>query len=46
MTPRLRAAVDALREGRAVLLLDAQDRENEGDLVIAAEKIDTASMNF
>lgn len=46
MTPSMRAAVDAVREGKAILLLDAQDRENEGDLVIAGEKIDTESMNF
>ncbi|NUO89994.1 MAG: 3,4-dihydroxy-2-butanone-4-phosphate synthase [Dermatophilaceae bacterium] len=31
------AALDALREGRPVLVLDSEDRENEGDLVLAAE---------
>jgi len=46
MTPSMRKAVDALRLGQPVLLLDAQDRENEGDLVVAAEKIDALSMNF
>jgi 3,4-dihydroxy 2-butanone 4-phosphate synthase/GTP cyclohydrolase II len=29
-------ALDALREGRPVLVLDSEDRENEGDLVLAA----------
>ncbi|MBF6606112.1 MAG: GTP cyclohydrolase II [Chloroflexi bacterium] len=31
------AALDALRAGRPVLVLDDEDRENEGDLVLAAE---------
>lgn len=42
----LRAAVEALHHGKAILLLDANDRENEGDLIVAAEKITAASMNF
>ncbi len=42
----LRTAVEALHRGQAVLLLDANDRENEGDLIIAAEKITSSSMNF
>ncbi|HET9644111.1 MAG TPA: 3,4-dihydroxy-2-butanone-4-phosphate synthase [Burkholderiaceae bacterium] len=36
---RLRQALHALREGRAVVLLDDDDRENEADLIVAAEKI-------
>ncbi|NUR81123.1 MAG: bifunctional 3,4-dihydroxy-2-butanone-4-phosphate synthase/GTP cyclohydrolase II, partial [Dermatophilaceae bacterium] len=31
------AALEALRAGRPVLVLDSEDRENEGDLVLAAE---------
>ena len=31
-------AVDAIREGRMVIVVDDEDRENEGDLTIAAEK--------
>ena len=46
MTPSMRTAVDAVREGKAIVLLDAHDRENEGDLVVAGEKINTSSMNF
>lgn len=32
-------ALTALREGRVVIVVDAQERENEGDFVVAAEKI-------
>jgi 3,4-dihydroxy 2-butanone 4-phosphate synthase len=39
MPPRLRIALDAIRHGRAVVLLDDDDRENEGDLIVAAERI-------
>lgn len=42
----MRAAISALYEGKPILLLDAHDRENEGDLIIAAEKITAQSMNF
>jgi 3,4-dihydroxy 2-butanone 4-phosphate synthase len=36
---RLDQAIRAFREGRAVVLQDDPDRENEGDLIIAAEMI-------
>jgi len=39
-------AVEDLRAGRMVILADDEDRENEGDLVIAAEKITTDGVNF
>jgi 3,4-dihydroxy 2-butanone 4-phosphate synthase/GTP cyclohydrolase II len=38
--------LDELRAGRMIILVDDPDRENEGDLVIAAEKITTEAMNF
>jgi len=41
---RLAAALDAMREGRPVILMDDLDRENEADLIIAAEKITPATM--
>lgn len=41
---RIAAALDALRQGRAVALLDDDDRENEADLIFAAEKLDVAGM--
>ena len=35
-----------LRAGRIVLILDDEDRENEGDLTIAAEKVSPEIVNF
>ena len=39
-------AVDAIREGRMVIVVDDEDRENEGDLTIAAEKTTPEMINF
>ncbi|MBI4715996.1 MAG: bifunctional 3,4-dihydroxy-2-butanone-4-phosphate synthase/GTP cyclohydrolase II [Nitrospirae bacterium] len=39
-------AVEEIRQGRMVILVDDEDRENEGDLVIAAEKITPEVINF
>ncbi len=39
-------AVEALREGRFVVVVDDEDRENEGDLVLAAEKVTPHAINF
>jgi 3,4-dihydroxy 2-butanone 4-phosphate synthase/GTP cyclohydrolase II len=39
-------AIDAIREGRMIIVVDDEDRENEGDLTIAAEKITPAAINF
>ena len=36
---RVEAALAALRAGRGVLVADDEDRENEGDLIFAAESI-------
>jgi len=44
LPPRLRMALDALRHGRAVILTDDEDRENEGDLIVAAERITVPMM--
>lgn len=44
MPPRLRIAVDAIRHGRAVVLLDDDDRENEGDLIVAADRLTVPMM--
>ena len=40
------AALQALRVGRFVIVVDDEDRENEGDLVIAAEFATPAAINF
>lgn len=39
-------AFEDLREGRFVILVDDEDRENEGDLVMAAQKISPEAINF
>ncbi|MFN4243979.1 MAG: GTP cyclohydrolase II [Tepidisphaerales bacterium] len=38
--------LDELRAGRMIVLVDDEDRENEGDLVIAGEKCTPAAINF
>ncbi len=37
-------ALDALREGRGVMVLDDEDRENEGDMIFAAETMTVEQM--
>ncbi len=39
-------AIQDIRQGRMVILVDDEDRENEGDLVIAAEKVTPEAINF
>ena len=39
-------AVEAIRAGRIVVVVDAEDRENEGDFVCAAEKATPEAVNF
>ncbi|MDQ3258489.1 MAG: 3,4-dihydroxy-2-butanone-4-phosphate synthase, partial [Acidobacteriota bacterium] len=39
------AAID-IRDGRMVIVVDDEDRENEGDLVCAAEKVTPDVINF
>ncbi len=43
---RIEDAVDAFRDGRMVIVVDDEDRENEGDLTIAAEKVTPEAINF
>ncbi|WP_409310522.1 3,4-dihydroxy-2-butanone-4-phosphate synthase [Pectobacterium sp. B1J-3] len=43
-TERVERALDALRQGRGVLVLDDEDRENEGDLIFAAENMTVEQM--
>jgi 3,4-dihydroxy 2-butanone 4-phosphate synthase/GTP cyclohydrolase II len=39
-------AVEEIRQGRMIVLVDDEDRENEGDLTLAAEKITPEAINF
>ncbi|QSX30220.1 3,4-dihydroxy-2-butanone-4-phosphate synthase [Shewanella cyperi] len=41
---RVEAALDALRRGQGVLLVDDEDRENEGDLIFAAQSLTVPQM--
>jgi 3,4-dihydroxy 2-butanone 4-phosphate synthase/GTP cyclohydrolase II len=38
--------IDDIRQGKMVILMDDEDRENEGDLVIAAERVRAQDINF
>ncbi|WP_255218911.1 3,4-dihydroxy-2-butanone-4-phosphate synthase [Paraburkholderia kururiensis] len=42
--PRIAAALQAMRDGRPVVLQDDDDRENEADLVVAAERLSVETM--
>ena len=39
-------AAEEIRQGRMIVLVDDEDRENEGDLTMAAEKITPEAINF
>ena len=39
-------AIEDFREGKMVIVVDDEDRENEGDLIVAAEKITPEQVNF
>ena len=43
-TERVENAIEALRQGKGILVLDDEDRENEGDLVFAAETMTAEQM--
>ena len=43
---RVTRAMHALQKGLPIILVDDENRENEGDLIVAAEKITADSMNF
>lgn len=40
------AALDELRASRMIVIVDDEDRENEGDLMLAAEKVTPEAINF
>ena len=42
----IEAALDDIRAGRMVILVDDENRENEGDLVLASEKVTPEAINF
>ncbi len=42
----IETAIKEIQQGRMVILVDDEDRENEGDLVMAAEKVTPEAINF
>lgn len=46
MISKIEDALDDLRAGRIIIVVDDEDRENEGDFVIAAEKVTPEIVNF
>ena len=51
MTPKapftdVPTALEEIRAGRMIVVVDDEDRENEGDLTMAAEKITPDAINF
>jgi 3,4-dihydroxy 2-butanone 4-phosphate synthase / GTP cyclohydrolase II len=43
---KVERAIEEIRAGRMVILVDDEDRENEGDLVMAADKVTSDAINF
>ncbi len=39
-------AIEDIKNGKIIIVVDDEDRENEGDLIMAAEKVTTETMNF
>jgi 3,4-dihydroxy 2-butanone 4-phosphate synthase/GTP cyclohydrolase II len=46
MMSRIEGALEDIRRGKMVILVDDEDRENEGDLTMAAEKVTPEAVNF
>jgi len=46
MFATIEEAIEDIREGRMVIIVDDEDRENEGDLTLAAEKVTPEAINF
>ena len=46
MVANIESVIEDIKEGRMVILVDDEDRENEGDLMIAAEKVTPEAINF
>ncbi|TGL97431.1 bifunctional 3,4-dihydroxy-2-butanone-4-phosphate synthase/GTP cyclohydrolase II [Leptospira barantonii] len=46
MIQPIEKAIEEIKSGRMIILVDSEDRENEGDLVVAAEFADKEKINF
>jgi 3,4-dihydroxy 2-butanone 4-phosphate synthase/GTP cyclohydrolase II len=45
-TDTIESAIQDIRDGKMVIVVDEEDRENEGDLTMAAEKVTPEAINF
>ena len=43
---KVEAAIEDLRQGKMIIVVDDQEPENQGDLVMAAEAVTAESINF
>ena len=43
---RIEDIIEDIRQGKMVILMDDEDRENEGDLIMAADKVTPEAINF
>jgi 3,4-dihydroxy 2-butanone 4-phosphate synthase/GTP cyclohydrolase II len=43
---KISQAIEDIKQGRFVIIVDDEDRENEGDLALAAEKVSAQAINF
>jgi 3,4-dihydroxy 2-butanone 4-phosphate synthase/GTP cyclohydrolase II len=43
---KISQAIEDIKQGRFVIIVDDEDRENEGDLALAAEKVSAQAVNF
>lgn len=46
MFNKIEEALDELKKGNMIIVVDDEDRENEGDLLMAAEKVNPEAINF
>ncbi|MBN1855826.1 MAG: bifunctional 3,4-dihydroxy-2-butanone-4-phosphate synthase/GTP cyclohydrolase II [Dehalococcoidia bacterium] len=46
MLARIEDAIEDIKQGRFVIIIDDENRENEGDLAMAAEKVNADAINF
>ena len=42
----IQEAIDDIRQGKVIIVVDDEDRENEGDFLAAAEKVTPEMINF
>ena len=45
-TTDINTAIEDIKQGKMVIVVDDADRENEGDLVMAADKVTPEAINF